>query len=47
MKKSYISPNMEVVNIQMTNHLLEGSQVPIGDTTGNQWAPEFEFDEEY
>jgi hypothetical protein len=34
MKKTYINPNMDVVKLQMHQHLLDGSlTVKFGDTT--------------
>ncbi len=45
--KKYISPNMEVVKTKMTNHLLTGSVTVSNTPTNDQWAREFEFEEEY
>ena len=50
MKKTYINPNIEVVELQMTQHLLDGSiTVNMGSTptaASESDARSFDFDDE-
>ena len=45
MKKIYIAPEMEIVDINMNQQLLAGSTIPTGSTPtnpGSSDAPEFD-----
>ncbi len=44
--KKYIAPKIEVVKTNTTTHLLAGSLTISNTTTTNQWATEFELEEE-
>jgi len=45
MKKTYINPNIEVIKMKMTQHLLDGSiNASISGTQSNESALGHEFD---
>ena len=48
MKKKYINPSMEIIDVEMEQHLLAGSVPGLGDeyTGGDILAPEFSDIEE-
>ena len=45
MKKTYINPEMEVVELKMNCTLLAESQMGIGNPTDKMDAPEFDFED--
>ena len=48
MKKTYIIPELETMDLKINQQLLAGSNPPVGGSTNNKddlLAPEFDFDE--
>ena len=48
MKKTYIIPEMETIDLKINQQLLAGSNPPVGGSTSNPsdlLAPSFDFDE--
>ncbi len=44
MKKQYITPEIEVIASEAASQLLATS-LPVGGSSDNQWAPEFDFED--
>jgi len=43
MKKKYITPETEVITFDASQLL--ATSLPVGDTSPDQWAPEYDFED--
>ena len=46
MKKTYINPELETIDVKINQQLLAGSETPTSNETPSEWgAPGFNFEE--